>query len=226
VTGTAKRLDGELSVVGVAVLVGTGAARMLALSVLVQHVGHDLEESGLHVLLNEGRGGRRTRGARHCSLDVGLVVALAGACGLLLASGLLALQLALGLGAHAGLLALPLALGLLADGGANWIRSDALGVALGRRTDGLALGARVLLAHILRATNAANGLLAVHSALGARSLLALHLAAGALANGVADGRADWVIALPSAFRVALSSQSNSGESQEEHDRQSHFWAEN
>ena len=50
---------------------------------------------------------------------------------------LLALKLALGLGAGGGLLALPVALGLLAHGVALGLRSDALGVALGRGADGL-----------------------------------------------------------------------------------------
>jgi len=115
---------------------------------------------------------------------------------------LLALELTLGLGAQSGLLALPVALGLLAERGALGIGSNALSVALGRGADGLALGARGLLAHVLGATDRALGLLTVDSALGARSLLTLHLALRALADGVAHSGAHRVVALPAAFGVA------------------------
>jgi hypothetical protein len=65
------------------------------------------------------------------------------------------------------------------------------------------LGARILLAHVLRAADRALGLLAVNSALRAFRLLALHFALGTSAHGVAHSRAARVIALPAARRVAV-----------------------
>jgi len=119
------------------------------------------------------------------------------------AGRLLALQLALGAWAGRRLGARPRALGLLAQRRAVGLRGYAGGVALGGRTHGLALGAVFLLAHVLRAAHAALGLLAVNRAFGAFRLLALHFTLGASTDRVADGRAGWVIALPTALRVAL-----------------------
>jgi len=98
---------------------------------------------------------------------------------------------------------------LLADGGALGLGGFAGGVAVGRLADGLALGASLFLALVLGATNGANGLLAVHSALGAGGFLALHLALGALADGVAHSRAGRIITLPLAGGVALGSRGRS-----------------
>jgi len=153
----------------------------------------------------------------HGGLHVGGVVALAGAALVVhLAGSLLASQLALGLGAHRGFLALPLALGLLAHRRADGGRGHATSVALSRGTHSLALGAAVLLAHILGAADRAHGLLAVNGALSARGFLALHLAAGAFTDGMADSGAHRVVALPSALGVALSLSSHGdGRAQED-----------
>ena len=120
-----------------------------------------------------------------------------------IAGSLLALQLALGLGAVGRLGALVLASELFADRGTLGLGGRARGRAAGRLADGLALGAVVLLALVLGATDGADGLLAMDGALGARYLLALHLALGALAHRVANGGASRVVALPLADRVAL-----------------------
>jgi len=174
----------------------------------VKSSGEGLEERHLGIVLEEGgrRGRSGERGSTlHGGLHVGGVVALARAALVVhLAGSLLASQLALGLGAHGGFLALPFAFRLFANRRANRGRGDASRVALSGSTNGLALGAAILLTHILGATNGANRLLAVNCAFGARSFLALHLAAGAFADRVADSGAHGVIALPSALRVALS----------------------
>jgi len=83
------------------------------------------------------------------------------------AGGFLALEFALGTRAGRGLSARPVALSLFAERRAGGFGSDTGGVALGRGTNGLALRAVILLAHVLGATNGALGLLAVHLALGA-----------------------------------------------------------
>lgn len=120
------------------------------------------------------------------------------------ASGFLALQSALGFRAVLRLAALPVTFSFLANRRADRLWSLAGRVALGRRTHGLALGARFLLAHVLRASHRARGFLAVHSALGARCFLALHLAARSLTHWVAYSRAHGIITLPATFGVALS----------------------
>jgi len=79
-----------------------------------------------------------------------------------------------------------------------------LSTAVSRRADSLALGAVLLLAQVLGATNIALRLVAVDLALSTLSLLAVDLALGALAYRVALSRAYGVIALPSALRVAVS----------------------
>jgi len=124
------------------------------------------------------------------------------------ASRLLALQLALGTSAVSGLDALVLAVQLFANRRALWIRSSACSVALRRSTNGFALGAAILLALILGATNRAHGAFAVDNALSTRGLFASHLALGASANRVADSWAAWVVALPLASGVALVSGNN------------------
>jgi hypothetical protein len=172
----------------------------------VHDSGHDLGEGRSELSID--RGG--LRGLEHGSLGVlsgtgaaAHVVESLGDRGLVLASGLLADKLALGAGAHEGLAALPVTVGGLAKRSALGLRSNASGVADGRRANGLALGAVVLLAKRLRATNRASGLLTVDIALGAGELLALHLALGASADGVAHSGAGGVITLPLALGVAL-----------------------
>lgn len=157
-----------------------------------------------------GGSGSRGVGSVDTSLEVGGVVASA-ALGLLiglLASGLLALQLALGLGAVGGLDAFVEARQVLADGCALGGGGVAGGVAVSGLAHALALGAAVLLASVLGATNGAHGLLAVDGALRASDLLALHLAFRPLANRMAHRRASRVIALPFADRVALYAEAN------------------
>jgi hypothetical protein len=106
--------------------------------------------------LNERRsigarlGVARVVGLHDGELNVGLT---ARAALLLLASGLLALQLALGTGTVGGFGALVVAFELLADGAALWLGGGASGVALSRGADGLALGAVFLLAIVLGAAD-------------------------------------------------------------------------
>jgi len=136
------------------------------------------------------------------------IVARAALLIIRIASGLLALQLALGLLAVGGLHTFVGTVEFLAHGRALGLGSSASGVAMSRRADGLALGAAVHLALLLRAANRAHGLLAVDGARRARGLLALHLALGALTHRVADSRAGGIIALPLALRVALLSHND------------------
>jgi len=154
--------------------------------------------------------------------DLDVVVLARAALGLL-AGGLLALELALGLGAVGGLDALVVAGELLADGRALGLGSLAGGVAAGGLADGLALGAALLLAGVLGAADGADGLLAVDGALGAGGLLTLHLALGALADGVADGRAGGVVALPLALGVALLGSHSHDDEESEDDERTHLW---
>jgi len=134
-----------------------------------------------------------------------LARATASSWSLGLAGRLSALQLALRLRAGGWLTALPVALGLLAHWCAHWLRSNAAGTAVSWRANSLALRAVLALAHILRAANIALWLIAVNFAFSAGSLLALDLALWTLAHRVALSRAHWVVALPAALRMALSS---------------------
>jgi len=168
--------------------------------------------------LNERRGVATRRGVASV---VGLhngelnILRTARAALLLLASGLLALQLALGALAVGGLDALVVAFELLAHRAALGFGGGASGVALSRRAHSLALGAVLLLAIVLGATDRAHRALAVNNTFGASGLLASHLALGARAHRVAHSGALRVIALPTALRVAL--LSNSTDSQDSHE---------
>jgi len=113
------------------------------------------------------------------------------------------LELALGTRASRGLGARPAARRLFTQRRAARFRGDTRRVALSRSTNRLAFRARVFLAHVLRATNAALGLFTVNRAFGALRLLALHLTFGTSADRVADGRAARVVALPAADRVTV-----------------------
>jgi len=171
-------------------------------------VGKRLQQAHLLVSIH-GSGGISMRiGLQHRLGDVLGGARAAGTLGLWrrllgLARRLLALQFALWLRARGRLLAFPVAFGGLAHRRAHWLRGDAAGTAVGRRAYRLALGAVVLLAHVLRAANVALRLVAVHSAFGAGSLFALDLALRALADRVALGRAHRVVALPAALRMAV-----------------------
>jgi len=68
--------------------------------------------------------------------------------------------------------------------------------------DSLALGARLLGAQVLGATNVALGLVTVNLALSRLEFLAVNLALRALADRVALRRAHGVITLPTALRLA------------------------
>jgi len=179
-------------------LVVARAALLLGLGLVSHRVEH-LEER--RSVAAGGLGTAGSSGLGDGELNVGLR-ASAASSRLLLAGRLLALHLALGLGAVGGLDALVVALELLADRAALGLGGRAGGVALGRGTDGLALGAVLLLAEVLGAADRANGALAVNGALSAGGLLAAHLALGAGANRVADSGALGVVALPTALRVA------------------------
>ena len=192
-------------------LVRARAALLLAVLGLVVHLVHHFQE---------GRSvGARRRvasvvGNDHSDLSVGGLSARAALRSLRqLASSLLALELALGAGAVGGLGALVVAIEFLADRAALGLGSLASSVALSGLANGFALGATVLLAQLLGASNRANRLGAVNGALGASHLLALHLALGTSANGVANSRAGGVIALPLALGVALGGRSHGGEQQ-------------
>jgi hypothetical protein len=180
------------------------AALLLAsLLSLVLHGVHDLEEGhGLTLSLTSLDEG---------SSDVSLVavaarvVSRSGLSRLLVSAGrLLADELALRTRAESRLLALPVALGLLAHWGADSVRGSASSTALSRGAHSLALRAVSRFAQILRAANVALRLIAVNLASSARGLLAVNLALRALADRVALSRAGWVIALPSALRMARS----------------------
>jgi hypothetical protein len=135
---------------------------------------------------------------------------------------LLAGQLALRLRAQSGSLALPGALSLLAERAAVGLGGSAGGAAHGWAADSLAGGAVFFLAHVLRASDGADGFLAVHFALGTLSRLAVHLALGSGAHRVAFGGTDGIVTQPLALRVALSGgghgqESNNSEYQIFHD---------
>jgi len=114
-----------------------------------------------------------------------------------------ALQLAFRARAGRRFGARPRARGLLAQRRTVRLRGNARRVALSRSANSFTLRARFLLAHVFRATNRALGLLAVDSAFGAGGLLALHFTLRSCTNGVADGRARGVIALPATLRVTI-----------------------
>jgi hypothetical protein len=120
-----------------------------------------------------------------------------------IASGTFADEFALGLGASDGLLALPVALSGFAHRSADSVGGFALSTAVSRRADSFALGAILLFAEILGATNIALRLVAVNLAFGTFSLFAVNLALRTLAHRVAHSRAYRVVALPSAFRMAI-----------------------
>jgi len=143
-------------------------------------------------------------GLNHSQLNI---LRTARAALLLLTSRLLALQLAFGSLTVGGLHALVVAFQFLAHRRALGFGSSASGVALSRGTDSLALGAIFLLAIILGATDRAHRTLAVNNALSTSSLFASHLALGTRADRVAHSWALRVIALPTALRVALFTQS-------------------
>jgi len=169
---------------------------------------HDFHEGGHHsrglrVDLHESIGS--TDGGSQVSL-VGTIAAASLGTSLTstgIAGRTFADELALGLRASDGLLALPVALGGFAHRSADSVGCFALGTAVSRRANSFTLGAILLLAQILRATHIALRLVAVDLALRTLSLLAVDLALRALAHRVAHSGAHWVVALPSALRVAV-----------------------
>jgi len=178
------------------------AALLNAVLKTVVHGVEGLDERGGGLRAGVGLGALGV-GLGDGSLDGGGVAAAARLLLGGLAGGLLALELTLGLGAVDGLHALVVAVELLAHRGALGLGRLASGVAAGGLADSLALGARVLLARLLGATDGADRALAVDGALSAGSLFTLHLTIGAGTHGVAHGGALGVIALPFAVGVAL-----------------------
>jgi len=168
---------------------------------------HDLNERGAETARSDSRSARLV-GQAESELHV---LSTAGAALRLFARSAFALQLALGLGAVGRLYALVEASEFFADRGALGLRSLTGSVATSGLADRLALGASFLLALVLGAADGADRLLAVNRALSAGGLLALHLAFRALAHGVADSRANGVIALPLAVWVALFSSHSAEE---------------
>jgi len=90
-----------------------------------------------------------------------------------------------------------------------------LSVAFGRSANGFTLWAVLLLTHVLRAAHTALWLFTVNFARCTRRLLALHLTLRALTHRMALSGTNWVIALPSAFRMALSGESNAEQGEQE-----------
>lgn len=178
---------------------------------LVLHCGHNFEE-GRHVLILDF-----TSSFEHGSLGIGSIARAASERGqslwfrwLVFASWLLADKFALWSWAHQWLSALPVAVSSFAQRSALWLWGDAGSVADRRRADSLAFWAVILLAQVLWASDRASWLLAVNIAFRAREFLALHLALWSGADWVADSRARWIIALPLALWVALSSRLGCG----------------
>jgi len=169
---------------------------------------HHLHEGGHHSgdlrgLLYE------SIGSTNGSSKIGLVSAIAATSlvtsltGSGVTGGSLAHELTLGLRAGDGLLALPVTLSGLTHRSTDSIGSLTLSSAVSRRAYSLTLGAVLLLTEVLRAANIALGLVAVNLALGTLSLFTVDLALRSLTDGMADCRADWVITLPSALRMAV-----------------------
>jgi hypothetical protein len=168
---------------------------------LVHDTVHDLKERWLGGLLARA-GVASVVGLSDSDLS-GSGVARAALWLLGFTSRLLALKLALWLLAVSWLGALVLAVKLLADWRALWFWGFALDVALSWLADVLALWATFLFAGLLWATDGADRLSTVDSALGAWGFFALHLAVWLLADRVAHSWALWIITLPFAVRVAL-----------------------
>jgi len=169
---------------------------------------HDFHERGHHLSglgLNLDQGVSSADGGGQVSLVSAIAAAtlVASLTSTSITGRSLADKLALGLGASDGLLALPVALGGLTHGGADRLGSLALSAAVGRRANSLALGAVLLLAQILGASDVALGFIAMNLALGTLGFLAVDLALGALAHGVAHSGAHRVVALPAALGVAV-----------------------
>jgi len=80
-----------------------------------------------------------------------------------------------------------------------------LSAAVSGSADSFALGAVVLFAQVLGASDVTLGLVAVDLALSAFSFFAVDLALRAFADRVTLGRAHRVITLPAALRVAVTS---------------------
>jgi len=158
---------------------------------------------GLRVDLHESIGS--TDGGSQVSLVSAIAAASLGTSltSTGIASRTFADELALRLRTSDRLLALPVALGGFAHRSADSVGGFALGTAVSRRANSFTLGAILLLAQILRTTHIALRLVAMDFALRTLSLLAVNLALRALAHGVAHSGTHRVIALPSAFRVAV-----------------------
>jgi len=212
---------------------GALAAHTLALLGLSLDGVHDLHEgrhhlSLLRIELDKGVGSTDSS-SQVSGIGARAAASLGSALtGTSVAGRALADKLALRLRASDGLLALPVALSGLAHRGANSVGGPALSAAVGGRANSLALRAILLLAKILRATDVALGLIAVDLALSTFSLFAMDLALWSLAHRVADGRADRIVALPSAFRVAItlylnfagSDEANSEKGEQDEDKSS------
>ena len=112
-------------------------------------------------------------------------------------------ELAFGLGAESGGLAFPGALGFLAERSTVGFGGSAGSSADSGAADGFTGWAVVHFAHLLGASDRADGFFAVNFTFGAFRGFAVHLAFGASAHRVAFGGADGVVAQPLALRVAL-----------------------
>jgi len=108
-----------------------------------------------------------------------------------------------GLGQVVGFFAFPVTFGLFAHWCAHWFRSNTRSTAVSRRADSFTFRAVFLLAHILGATDIALWFVAVNFAFSTSSLFALNLAFWSFADWVAFGRADGIVALPSALWVTI-----------------------
>jgi len=188
-------------------LAATRAALLFARLLLVLHRVEDFQQRRLHSLLLEARRGG-TGGTTHRKLNIGR---RARAALRLFASRALALQFALGLLAIGRLDTLVLAIQFLAHRAAFGFGSRASRVALSRVAHGFTLGARILLAVVLGATDTAHWALAMHGTLGASHFFTSHLTLRTRAHRVAHSRTTRIVALPLALRVALLSRDSDSE---------------
>jgi len=111
-------------------------------------------------------------------------------------------QFTLRLRAQSRLLALPVTLGFFTHRSTDRLRRNTGSVAFSRSTDSFTLRAISLFTQILRTANVALRLFTVNGTLSTRGFFTLHLAFRSFTDRVALSRADRVVTLPSAFRVA------------------------
>jgi len=131
-------------------------------------------------------------------------------------------QFTLRLRTQGRLLALPVTLGFFTHRSTDRLRRNTGSVAFSRSTDSFTLRTVSLFTQVLRAADVALRLFTVNSALSARGLFTLHLALRSFTDRVALSRADRIITLPSAFRMAAISSSDSEDGEESKSNEDSF----